>query len=343
MKIIHTLDYYAEGYGRPQAVSNLAQSQRELGHQVEILVGDCFGNPDLVALNHFSPEQYDQKSIARTLHQGWKDWLLERVKELQPDLIHTHELADAWALAGNVPVPVVLSLRVDHRRLAQGPWVIDIASRADWVEYWNPDIAGWLIQGGINNISWNCAPVVIRDDWQRNQTEGLVVSQGRIDPDKNQRLIINCFPEVLRERPDAHLLLIGDGPEMIPLQQLSSSLGISDSVTFAGWKRDPVAYLARSHLAVYPALFGFGFDRAIMEAMMVGVPVITSPDVSPVIHYGRYGLVAEDDQWSNLIVDCLNGTTRLTEMALEAQQAAQDLYTPEAVLQRTEQAYRRVT
>lgn len=341
MRILHTLDYFAEGFGRPQSVYNLARLQEESGHEVEVVVGDCFGFPEKRAFSHFPEKDVRRRSIYRQKDVGWKEWLLGEVERIGPDIIHTHELADGWALAGNTSRPVVLSIHVDYRRRPEASTLLSVAKHISWVEYWNPDIAGWLLQAGLENVSWNCSPMIIPPIDKITKEPYLIASQGRVDGVKNQRLLLECMPEVLRFLPEAHLEIIGDGSERLELENLADNLGIRKRVNFLGWKEDPLPYLARAHLAAYPG-FHMGFDRAITEAMALGVPTITSPELSPVIHWGKYGIVANKEDFGAAIIRALRDDSLEEKFAKPAREVALRQYSPRAVLRRTEAVYGRL-
>lgn len=336
MRILHTLDYWARGYGRGDAVYLLAEAQARAGHETRVVIADCFGSRKKEALRHLPEGALQLRQAHRQLDPTWERWLLEVADQFQPDIVHTHELSDSWSLAGAVPCPVLLSIRVDYRHLPAAPLLLEAASRCDWVEYWNPDIVGWLLQAGIKNISWNCAPVVLQQTLARSPEPGLLVSQGRLDSLKNQAALVESMPEVLSSVPNARLWLIGEGPALDSLENLVDRLHLQNKVTLCGWKNNVAPYLQRAELALYPGK-SMGFDRAIMEAMLCGVPVITSPALSPVVGYGKYGTVAED--WGPAITRALQGGNINSE---SAKAHARENYSLEAVLGRTESLYEKL-
>ncbi|WP_326651317.1 MULTISPECIES: glycosyltransferase [unclassified Streptomyces] len=69
------------------------------------------------------------------------------------------------------------------------------------------------------------------------------------------------------------LVLIGEGPERIPLQQQADRLGID--VRFLSHRTDVPAFLARADVVVLPSLEE-GLSNAVMEAMAVGRPVVAT-------------------------------------------------------------------
>jgi glycosyltransferase involved in cell wall biosynthesis len=103
----------------------------------------------------------------------------------------------------------------------------------------------------------------------------VVGAVSRFFPVKGIRYLIDAFPAVLRQRPDARMLLVGRGPEDHALRSQAASLGIADRVIFAGFQRDSAAYAGSFDVAVVPSLVE-GFGLVAVEAMALGVPVVAS-------------------------------------------------------------------
>jgi len=138
-------------------------------------------------------------------------------------------------------------------------------------------------------------------DEDSNQT---VLFVGRLAKKKGVEYLLRAFPDVLARHPDAHLVVVGDGPCRGELETLSSQLGLADSVRFAG--AQPPAELPRfyrgSRVFVGPSVVTRGgdtesFGLVFVEAMAADCPVVGTsvggiPDV--VIH-GRTGLLVEPE------------------------------------------------
>ena len=63
-----------------------------------------------------------------------------------------------------------------------------------------------------------------------------LVSVGRLVPKKGFDVLLRAMPAVLRDVPQAHLDIVGDGPLRAELEELAASLGVAGSVTFHGAK-----------------------------------------------------------------------------------------------------------
>lgn len=100
-----------------------------------------------------------------------------------------------------------------------------------------------------------------------------IVSVGRLEAVKDFASLLKAFQLAVPEEID--LVVVGDGDERCALEKLSEELGISDRVHFAGYVREPYDILRGARLFVSSSLHE-GFGLAILEAMCLGVPVIST-------------------------------------------------------------------
>lgn len=110
---------------------------------------------------------------------------------------------------------------------------------------------------------------------KRNPVGGLVVTCGRLEEQKNHKLLIKAFSNVVRKIPNAKLQIYGDGSLKETLQQLIDSSGLHDFVKLMGQTSDVVKALEKADVFVLPSLYE-GMPNALMEAMAVGVPCIAT-------------------------------------------------------------------
>jgi glycosyltransferase involved in cell wall biosynthesis len=88
-------------------------------------------------------------------------------------------------------------------------------------------------------------------------------------------LLLEAMAQVLRERPDAHLLLMGF-PNVADYRRRAADLGIEGSVTFTGkvpYEQAP-AYVALGDVAVAPKLSLTEGSGKILNYMAAGIPTV---------------------------------------------------------------------
>jgi L-malate glycosyltransferase len=107
-----------------------------------------------------------------------------------------------------------------------------------------------------------------------NEDEKIITHISNFRPVKRIEDIINIFYNIQKEIP-AKLMMVGDGPEKEPAEQLCKELGIDDKVVFFGKSHEIDQILCFSDLFLLPSETE-SFGLAALEAMACGVPVISS-------------------------------------------------------------------
>jgi len=104
--------------------------------------------------------------------------------------------------------------------------------------------------------------------------EKIITHISNFRPVKRIEDVINIFYNIQKEIP-AKLMMVGDGPEKEPAEQLCKKLGIEEKVVFFGKSREIDKILCFSDLFLLPSKTE-SFGLAALEAMACGVPVISS-------------------------------------------------------------------
>jgi len=103
----------------------------------------------------------------------------------------------------------------------------------------------------------------------------VVISAGRLSPEKDHETLICAFQSVVRDLPDVRLVIFGDGPSRTKLQDLVAKLGLSGTVDLPGFTHQIRADMAAADLFVLPSRVE-GFGNVIVEALAEGTPVIST-------------------------------------------------------------------
>lgn len=123
-------------------------------------------------------------------------------------------------------------------------------------------------------------------------TAPLVVCVGNLFAIKGHEWLLRAWPSVVATCPTASLLLIGDGPLREPLQHLSRSLGVTDSVIFTGALSNPLGLVHRADAVVLPSL-SEGLPVSLLEAMALNRPIVASRagGIEELIVHEQHGLL----------------------------------------------------
>ena len=128
-----------------------------------------------------------------------------------------------------------------------------------------------VVYCGMEHNTYNVDPTIQKFD------RPTILYVGRIKRYKSVDIIIRALPEVLREIPDARLVIVGSGDNLHDLKRLAKKLGISDNVVFTGFvsMEEKVDWMRRSHVIVNPSpKEGWGLTN--IEANACGTVAVAS-------------------------------------------------------------------
>lgn len=144
---------------------------------------------------------------------------------------------------------------------------------------------GKLVLNGIDVSAYRPDPEARQALRRRLGAENsfLIGHTGHMMPVKNQRFLIELMPQILKLRPDARLLLLGDGPDREMLLELAASLGLEEFVRMPGNVTDVHLWLNAMDVFVFPSLYE-GMPLSVMEAQANALPCILSDGVPDDVH-----------------------------------------------------------
>lgn len=125
---------------------------------------------------------------------------------------------------------------------------------------------------GIRRMAEEEAPEISPEDPVR------LCAMGTLKEGKGFERLIPVMRTLKEARIPARLYLLGDGPQRESMEREVREAGLSDSFTFAGYQENPYRILRRCGLLICPS-YAEGFSTAAAEALILGVPVVTT-DVS---------------------------------------------------------------
>ncbi|GAB3340887.1 hypothetical protein GCM10027429_28590 [Marivirga atlantica] len=145
-------------------------------------------------------------------------------------------------------------------------------------------------------------------------------------------LLIGAFEYISSSKPNAKLLLVGDGPERLGLQEKVNELGLDERVIFTGNvpHNEVHNYISSFDLAVLPSNSNEGFHYSplkLREFFAAGVPVIASAmgDVKHVIEDSNGGWLVEPkskEAIGQMILDLEQDKESLMAASLRAREYA---------------------
>ena len=151
------------------------------------------------------------------------------------------------------------------------------AGRALFGAKWQSDPRNRIQRCGIDLSPFRSRTdrVSVREEWRISDDAFVLGHVGRFDPQKNHSFVIQIVAELVRQRPNAMLLLIGDGPLRPKIEREAREAGIVDHVIFGGVRKDVPRLLQAMDLLVFPSRWE-GLPLTLMEAQAAGVPSVIS-------------------------------------------------------------------
>lgn len=286
------------------------------------------------------------------------------VRETGVEIVHAHHSHDHWIAAlvagagrrGRIPVARTFHnrrsvkstplTRVLYRRTAAAFAVsrqIELRCRdagfpAERV-VWIPGSAD------LPRFTAPADPGPIREEFKLGGAP-VIASVARLARNRGHEALLAGFHRLLREVPEARLLLVGKGETRARLEQLVAELGLTERVIFTGYRdRDLPSVLAAADCFVLMAPGSDESCRAALEAMAAGRVVVAGrqgalPDT--VVH-GETGWLIDDDRPESIaaaLAMVLNNRGRAIAMGEAGRRRAAEVFGPAQSVTIVERTYR---
>ena len=148
-------------------------------------------------------------------------------------------------------------------------------------------------------------------------------------PQKNQKMMIRAFADVLKIHSDYELVIYGDGPSEMDLKSLIAELGISANVSLPGNVKNLHNSIKSAEIFVLSSEYE-GMPNALIEAMCLGLPAISTKvsGATDLIRHGQNGILVElDDQagFTHAMLDLIENQELSAEISKNAVKLNEDL------------------
>ncbi len=210
------------------------------------------------------------------------------------DLVHCVGLDVAMAMPStDRPTVVQLDCLTLRDRKLGAPWRADgrvtlellraerrVCARFDWLLADTPEVAEALANAAphaqVALAQLALDPSHYRQQASLEQPVAGLIGTARWPPTANAvaRLLTAVWPRVIERRPDARLLLAGDGMEPSSFPHIGAVQG----VRWCGAVASASEFVSELGVLLYPLTSGSGLKVKVLEALALGVPVLTTPD-----------------------------------------------------------------
>ncbi len=293
--------------------------------------------------------------------------LMTLLRKLKPDLVHTRGFACIEGLPAARMAGVPATVHSEHgreveelvkmkgRRAALRAMLYPMADvvatvcgeLAEWIGKHVKSASGRLavLPNGVDTDRFRNLPAqrTARRKLGLPLDARIIGSVGRHDPVKDYGCLLRAFVRVYDAHSDAHLVLVGDGPQNSALRSAAWDLQIHDRVHFVGWSDDLPLALTTFDVFVLPSL-SEGMSNALLEAMAAGLPCVAT-DVGgnrDVIEDGVSGVLVPSrspERLAEALEGLIESETLRNLFGAAAQARARALFSLDAMVARYEDLY----
>lgn len=298
MKIAFVTNCLASG-GSERVLSILANSMSERGYSVEVL---AMHTPTVFYKLHpevcyvFAGDACQSTSLAERF---W--WLRKHLKHTRPDVIvaFMNRVYCATLLSTmGLHIPVITSERNDPEYAAlYVKWLIKallpltthhVVQTEGIKAYYSKCIQRKtsIIVNPVNDAVFDAPNTTEKKD--------IVVSVGRLDPQKNQRMMISAFARLTDKYPTWRLVIYGEGPIREELETFIEEKNLSERVLLPGRTEDVFHKMREAKVFCLSSDYE-GMSNALIEAICLGMPIVTTlvSGVKELIKNEQNGIVTD--------------------------------------------------
>lgn len=293
MRIVHLLNHSRTANGHVEVAVDLACEQVRLGHDVFFVAGS--GDFDERLARHgvtfikLPPGGGILKLAAVS------SALVRIFRKLRPDIVHAHMVSSAVMARLVQPICGYRLITTLHnsfdrqsRLMGVGNLVIAV-SKAVGREMQHKGISGRKLRV-VRNGTINGARRSAKPEETVTLARPAIATVAGLHSRKGIDTLIEAFSQVRGSGVEAHLYIVGVGPQRADLERLAAGTGHGDAIHFMGYMSDPRTVLAAADIFVLASL-AEPCSLALIEARQMGCACIASnvggnPEI---IEFGKSG------------------------------------------------------
>jgi glycosyltransferase involved in cell wall biosynthesis len=302
MRILHLINHCNYGNGSVHVAVDLACAQAKMGHTV-IYAGNGGDYLQLLADHGVKCERLVQRDTNPLRLIASLAKLMNICASFKPDIIHAHMMAGAvFGKTASVLFRTPLVTTV-HNSFDSHSFLMKLGDKVAAVSDaernlligrgYDPKKVEVVLNGPIGSpresLLEKLDAEVLRDIQQP-----FVTTVCGLHPRKGVQDLIGGFSRVAAAHPAWKLYIVGDGPQLQELIELTRTLDIADRVIFLGYVKNPGEILSKADIFVL-ASHAEPFGLATAEARHAGCAIIgTSVGGTPeLLDFGKAGLLVE--------------------------------------------------
>ncbi|MBD2354835.1 glycosyltransferase family 4 protein [Tolypothrix sp. FACHB-123] len=297
MRILHITNHVQKiGNGIVNVAVDLACLQAQNGHSVAV-ASDGGEYEALFAENGVKHFHLDQsRTPLNMLKAAWR--YREIIQEFQPDIVHAHMMTGvvlAGVLKNNGEYSLVSTVHNEFQRsavlmgLADRVIAVSNAVADSMVKRGIPQSKLRVVANGTLHSPRHCS---IKDYEPMPLCRPAITTVAGMYTRKGIVELIEAFVKIAPDFPQAHLYLVGDGPDRAMFEKIVQSTAFSARIHFEGFQADPQRYMLASDIFVLPSHCE-SFGLVLTEAREAGCAIVASDvdGIPETLDRGQAGLL----------------------------------------------------
>jgi GalNAc-alpha-(1->4)-GalNAc-alpha-(1->3)-diNAcBac-PP-undecaprenol alpha-1,4-N-acetyl-D-galactosaminyltransferase len=288
--IIHTLT----SGGAERVMSRMANYWAERGWEITLLIFTDGKEPPFYQLDpRINYRPLDIAKVSTNPVAGIWNNLTSRkslrtaIVESKPDVVISFlERTNVITILAtrSLNIPLLVSVRNDPAMLSPGKmweilrrWTYPFADRV----VVQTERAGNYFPAKLKNrivVMPNpviLPPTTMSEEIANLPTDRSLIAIGRLTSQKGFDLLLQALAQLKDTHPDWTLTILGEGELRPQLESLRDQLGLKDRVDLPGRVKNPHEFLSQADIFIMSSRFE-GFPNALCEAMVCGLPVIST-------------------------------------------------------------------
>jgi glycosyltransferase involved in cell wall biosynthesis len=310
VRVLHILASIERGYGAEHQVVELLKRLPSSAFDAALLT--IYATPPAEREGLPFPVLYGGRQARKDML--FLGRLVHEIRHFQPDIVHTHtHVGKYWGRLAAVIARVPLIVHTEHNPCDFRRTALERA--ADWVlQRATSRIVTFFREQGVSLSAFEQFPieklVIIpnglplpearsADRVESRKALGIPANKyailvvGRMAFQKNQSLALRALAAMRDDvRREVVVLFVGSGNDEVVLRGLARALQVDEHIRFLGYRSDVPALLAGADLVLMTSWFE-GMPLALLEAMIAGVPIVSTPWLGArnMLGDGRFGFM----------------------------------------------------
>ena len=164
---------------------------------------------------------------------------------------------------------------------------------------------------------------------------------------KGHRYFVEAAATVLKEQPGATFLIVGEGPEEHNIRAQIERLGLTANVRMLGFRDDLLDVFRSLDLFVMPTVEGDTIPQVLMQALAIGLPVVTTTtgSIPDVVVDGKSGFIVpprDAEALADRIAQLLADPALRAAVGRRGRETVKQSYSLDRMVDELERVYRQV-